>query len=158
VNLDFESYTNGGALLPGWEATPVAIWQTAQVPADATHIEFTVIQLQPDDVEYNFRLGDISLIEGTPVVVRGAGWSWRDAVRYTTPIGSLAGQTTTLVFEALFTGDGGGSPATWHGLDDIRFVTVPEPGALALAVLGAVMTLACRRSRSRRSATLPGNE
>ncbi len=103
------------------------IWQTAQVPALATHIRYvaspTVIK---DDTGmgwgyYEIRiqgwLGAVDLSAGVPEAMPDG------SVRYVTDIRSLAGQEAMLKFSCAG-GDNPMNPGSWHYLDQIEFLDV----------------------------------
>jgi hypothetical protein len=103
------------------------IWQTAQVPALATHIRYvaspTVIK---DDTGmgwgyYEIRiqgwLGAVDLSAGVPEAMPDG------SVRHMTDIRSLAGQEAMLKFSCAG-GDNPMNPGSWHYLDQIEFLDV----------------------------------
>lgn len=117
------------------------IWQTAQVPALATHIRYvaspTVIK---DDTGmgwgyYEIRLqgwlGAVDLSAGVPEAMPDG------SVRYVTDIRSLAGQEAMLKFSCAG-GDNAMNPGSWHYLDQIEFLDVaggvigPNPTPICL--------------------------
>lgn len=131
---------------PGWYPT-VTIWQTAMVPEGATHIQFLTTRPLTNEwtmtwgytnyVTYSYTLGAVDLLNGSSVEVS------EDLYRCTTYIGSLAGQTSTLTYSMRVNTDFGGG-AYWHVLDDIEFISIPEPSVLAFLLLGGLVTLLAR--------------
>ena len=134
----------------GWYPT-VTIWQTAMVPGGATYIQFlttrpltnewTMIWGYTNYVTYSYTLGTVDLLSGTSVQVSN------DLYRYTTYIGSLAWQTSTLTYSMRVNTDLGGG-AYWHVLDDIEFISIPEPSVCSVFVLGLLVLLAVSGRRS----------
>lgn len=127
----------GGSTYP-----EVAISQTGLVPVGATHIRITTTFLNTSNVRFSYTLGNISLIDTTPEAI-GSGF------RYTTGIGSLAGQTSTLRFAVQYIGDPG-TPGGWHLVDDIEFVAIPEPATSLLGLVGTAMLIGARRCAANR--------
>ena len=100
----------------------ITIWQTAQVPVDATTIRYssTPTRIQDTDLgHFEMRiqgmLGGIDLSAGTPEELGNGGR------RYTTDISSWAGQTVQLSFY-LSGSENPENPGTWHSLDEIEFL------------------------------------
>ena len=99
------------------------IWQTAQVPTNAVHIRYssspTCIKEPDGGGHYEIRiqgtLGSIDLSASTPEALSNG------TLRYTTDIGSLAGQTVQLSF-GLVGEDYFKLPGSWHWLDQIEFL------------------------------------
>lgn len=134
---------------PGWYPT-VTIWQTAMVPEGATHIQFlssrpltnewTMTWGYTNFVTYSYTLGSVDLLSGSAVEVSN------DLYRYTTSIGSLAGQTSTLSFSLRVNPDLG--PGAYHHvLDDIEFISIPEPSVCSVFVLGLLVLAASSARR-----------
>lgn len=131
--------TYSGFLSSGNDGSP-SFWQTDLVPVSATHIQISTTYLNTDDVAFSYLLGAISLVESTPEFVAGH-------YVYTTDIQSLAGQVATLQFGVNYIGDPM-TPGGWHLVDDISFVSIPEPSTAALLLLGA----ACLARRKKAAA------
>jgi len=127
----------------GWYPT-VTIWQTAMVPEGATYIQFlttrpltnewTMIWGYTNYVTYSYTLGPVDLLNGSSVEVS------ENLYRCTANIGALAGQTSTLTYSMRVNTDLGGG-AYWHVLDDIEFISIPEPSVLASMFLGGLIML-----------------
>ena len=122
------SGTYSGFLSSGWDGNP-AFWQTDLVPVWATHVQIATTYLNVDSTAFSYLLGGISLVESTPDFVDGH-------YVYTTDIHSLAGQVATLQFGVSYIGDPM-TPGGWHLVDDVEFLSIPEPGTGALLLLGA---------------------
>ena len=122
------SGTYSGFLSSGNDGSP-AFWQTDLVPASATHVQISTTYLNTDSVAFSYLLGSISLVESAPQFVDGH-------YVYTTDIHSLAGQLATLQFGVSYVGDPM-TPGGWHLVDNVSFVTIPEPSTGALLLLGA---------------------
>jgi len=101
----------------------VSIWQTAMVPPDKTHLQFAANDLYGCD----FTLGVIDLLSSSPALLPNGYY------QYSTDIRSLAGQTATLTLSAFADG------CAWNRIDDIQFVSVPEPSSIIFMAMGAVM-------------------
>jgi hypothetical protein len=115
------------------------ISQTGTVPLNSTHISFITSNLSPDTVTYSFTLGGINLLTGLTEDL-GNGLT-----RYTTPIGSIAGQSATLGFILNFP-----EQAVMNALlDDIRFEVIPIPATVWLFGSGLIGLIGvARRKRS----------
>lgn len=114
-----------------------SIWQTDVVPADATHIQISTTRIYLDDYSYSYTLGGVSLIESVPEVVNGH-------YVYTTDISSLAGQMETMHFGVSYIGDPS-TPGGWHLVDDIHFMSIPEPNTCLLLLFGSAMIIRKKR-------------
>jgi len=134
------SGTYSGFLSSGNDGSP-SFWQTDYVPASATHIQISTTHLNTDDVAFSYLLGGISLVESTPEFVGGH-------YVYTTDIHSLAGQMETLQFGVSYIGDLM-TPGGWHLVDDVAFLSIPEPGTSALLLLGAAFLARKRKPAGR---------
>ena len=135
------SDTYSGFLSSGNDGSP-SFWQTDLVPVSATHIQIATTYLNTDDVAFSYLLGAISLVESAPELVAGH-------YVYTTDIQSLAGQVATLQFGVNYIGD----PMTrggWHLVDDIAFVSIPEPSTAALLLLGAAFLARRKKTAARK--------
>ena len=132
------SGTYSGFLSSGEDGSP-SFWQTDLVPVWATHVQIATTYLNTDDVAFSYLLGAISLVESTPQFVDGH-------YVYTTDIQSLAGQVATLQFGVSYIGDPM-LPGGWHLVDNVSFVTIPEPSTGALLLLGAAW-LARRKKKA----------
>ena len=119
-----------------------AIWQTDLVPASATHVQISTTYLNTDSVAFSYLLGSISLVDSTPEFVDGR-------YVYTTDIHSLAGQVETLHFGVSYIGDPS-SPGGWHLVDNVTFLSIPEPGTGALLLLGAALLARKIRAAARK--------
>ena len=133
------SGTYSGFLSSGNDGSP-AFWQTDLVPASATHIQISTTYLNTDSVAFSYLLGGISLVESTPQFVDGH-------YVYTTDIHSLAGQVATLQFGVSYIGDPE-TPGGWHLVDDVSFLSIPEPGTGALLLLGAALLVRKKKAAS----------
>ena len=134
------SGTYSGFLSSGDDGSP-SFWQTDYVPASATHIQISTTYLNTDDVAFSYLLGAISLVESTPEFVDGH-------YVYTTDIHSLAGQMATLQFGVNYIGDPM-TPGGWYLVDDVSFVSIPEPGTAALLLLGAAFLARKKKAAAR---------
>ena len=135
------SGTYSGFLSSGNDGSP-SFWQTDLVPVSATHIQISTTYLNTDDVAFSYLLGAISLVESTPEFVAGH-------YVYTTDIHSLAGQVATLQFGVNYIGDPM-TPGGWHLVDDITFVSIPEPSIAALLLLGAACLARRKKTAARK--------
>ena len=135
------SGTYSGFLSSGNDGSP-SFWQTDLVPASATHIQIATTYLNTDDVAFSYLLGAISLVESAPEFVAGH-------YVYTTDIQSLAGQVATLQFGVNYIGDPM-TPGGWHLVDDITFVSIPEPSIAALLLLGAACLARRKKTAARK--------
>lgn len=135
------SGTYSGFLSSGNDGSP-SFWQTDLVPVSATHIQISTTYLNTDDVAFSYLLGAISLVESTPEFVAGH-------YVYTTDIQSLAGQVATLQFGVNYIGDPM-TPGGWHLVDDITFVSIPEPSIAALLLLGAAWLARRKKTAARK--------
>ena len=135
------SGTYSGFLSSGNDGSP-SFWQTDYVPVTATHIQISTTYLNTDDVAFSYSLGAISLVESTPDFVDGR-------YVYTTDIHSLAGQLATLQFGVSYVGDPM-TPGGWHLVDDVSFLSIPEPGTGALLLLGAAWLARKKKAAAKR--------
>ena len=135
------SDTYSGFLSSGNDGSP-SFWQTDLVPASATHIQIATTYLNTDDVAFSYLLGAINLVESTPQFVDGH-------YLYTTDIQSLAGQVATLQFGVSYIGDPM-TPGGWHLVDNVSFVTIPEPSTGALLLLGAAWLARKKKAAAKR--------
>ena len=134
------SGTYSGFLSSGDDGSP-SFWQTDYVPVSATHIQIATTYLNTDDVAFSYLLGGISLVESAPEFVAGH-------YVYTTDIHSLAGQLATLQFGVSYVGDPM-TPGGWHLVDDVEFLSIPEPGTAALLLLGAAFLARKKKTAAR---------
>ena len=134
------SGTYSGFLSSGDDGSP-SFWQTDLVPVWATHVQIATTYLNTDDVAFSYLLGAISLVESTPEFVDGH-------YVYTTDIHSLAGQMATLQFGVNYIGDPM-TPGGWYLVDDVSFVSIPEPGTAALLLLGAAFLARKKKAAAR---------
>lgn len=135
------SGTYSGFLSSGNDGSP-SFWQTDYVPASATHIQISTTYLNTDSVAFSYLLGGISLVESAPEFVGGH-------YVYTTDIHSLAGQLATLQFGVSYIGDPE-TPGGWHLVDDVSFLSIPEPGTGALLLLGAAWLARKKKTAARK--------
>ncbi len=110
-----------------------SIAQTGTVPQGSQLLEFRA--WQTFSTEFTVSLGGDTL--STFVLATGPNYTLYGA---SIPP-SLDGQTAQLEFTADFSGTG----ASWLGLDDIAFSSVPEPSPLALTGVGALAFALYRR-------------
>ena len=120
-----------------------AIWQTDIVPVNATHIQIATTGIDRDNYSFSYTLGGISLIESTPVAEGGH-------YVYTTDISSLAGQMATIQLGVSYIGDPF-TPGGWHLVDDISFVSIPEPNTCLLLLFGSTILIRKKRRAANKA-------
>ena len=120
-----------------------SIWQTDIVPANATHIQITTTGIDRDNYSFAYTLGGISLIESTPVTADGY-------YVYTTDISSLAGQMATLHFGVSYIGNPY-NPWGWHLVDNVSFVSIPEPNTCLLLLFGSTILIRKKRQAANKA-------
>ena len=130
---------NFALFLPS-SSPPGALWisQTGTIPTDAHDIAFLSFGY-PMELRINGNLLPLTYTYSNPHVTSGN-------LRYgvgTGDISSFAGMDVELRFSVAAAGE------HINGLDDIRFLSVPEPGTLALLGLGGLM-LGWRTVQQRR--------
>ena len=128
---------NYSVLLQSDAIAGASIAQTGTIPPGSQFVEFKAWQTA--STQFTVSFDGTSL---TPVVF-GSGTNY---TLYGADVSPYAGQSGQLEFTADFSGTG----ASWLGLDDITFSTTPEPGTLALVVMGG-LAFAVRRWRGRGS-------
>ena len=133
--------TYSGFLSSGEDGSP-SFWQTDLVPISATHIQIATTYLNTDDVAFSYLLGAINLVESTPQFADGHYF-------YTTDIQSLAGQVATLQFGVSYVGDPM-TPGGWHLVDNVSFLSIPEPSTGALLLLGAAWLARRKKTAARK--------
>ena len=121
------------------QSTDVSLSQVGMIPLGASSLQFEIYAIDPLAPEnFRFRFGSALL----PVeLVSQSGFVFT----YQASLAGLAGQTDELWITLA------GSPnfAGIHRLDNLQFITVPEPGTWSLLALGgAVGWWATRRRRS----------
>ncbi len=121
----------------------VSIWQTGTVPANTESLQFSAWSHFGGSASFSVSFAGDSL---SPVVLSsGESPSGQPYTVYGVNIAPYAGQTGQLEFTSL-----AGGP-DWNEFDDITFsptAVTPEPGTLALVVMGG-LALAARRWRGK---------
>jgi hypothetical protein len=136
---------SGGNPQGGSVGVNTSIWQTGTVPANSQSLEFMAWSFYVD-ATFSVSFAGNSL---SPVVLSSEPTEWGTPLNlYAVNITTYAGETGVLEFTSTFNNLG----ASWTELDDITFSpnAVPEPGTLALLVVGGV-ALAARRWRAKAS-------
>jgi hypothetical protein len=119
----------------------VSLWQNGTIPANAASLQFSAWQYPSVNEAFSVSFAGNSL---SPVILgSGQSPSGQAYTVYGVNIAPYAGQTGQLEFTAA-----GGQGPDWVELDDITFSTIPEPGTLALVVMGG-LALAVRRWRGK---------
>jgi hypothetical protein len=145
IDGNYTVYLQSGANPQGGSVgVNTSIWQTGTIPANSKSLLFDAWSFN-QTATFSVSFGGNSL---SPVVISSVPTQPGIAPVnvYGVNIAPYAGQTGVLEFTSVFNNQG----ASWTEFDDITFspTAMPEPGTLALVIMGG-LALAARRWRTK---------